>query len=95
MRILKLFFFFVLVLTSLNVLAESRLQKILETGKIRVGTTGDWNPMTMKDPSTNEYKGFEIEIVEQLAEDMGVNLVIIPTEWKTLVNGIVSNKYDI
>ncbi len=95
MHILKLFFFFVVVLTSLNVLAESRLQKILETGKIRVGTTGDWNPMTMKDPSTNEYKGFEIEIVEQLAEDMGVNLVIIPTEWKTLVNGIISNKYDI
>ena len=26
---------------------------------------------------------------------MDVNLVIIPTEWKTLVNGIVSNKYDI
>ena len=95
MHILKLFFFFVVVLTSLNVLAESRLQKILETGKIRVGTTGDWNPMTMKDPSTNEYKGFEIDIVTQLAEDMGVKLVLIPTEWKTLVNGIVSDKYDI
>ena len=74
MRILKLFFLFVVVLTSLNVLAESRLQKILETGKIRVGTTGDWNPMTMKDPSTNEYKGFEIDIVTQLAEDMGVKI---------------------
>ena len=95
MHILKLFFFFVVVLTSLNVLAESRLQKILETGKIRVGTTGDWNPMTIKDPSTNEYKGFEIEIVKQLAEDMGVKLVFVPTEWKTLVSGIVSDKYDI
>ena len=51
--------------------------------------------MTFKDPATNEYKGFEIEIVEELAKDMGVKLVIVPTEWKTLVNGIVSNKYDI
>ena len=51
--------------------------------------------MTVKDPATNEYIGFEIEIVKQLAKDMDVNLVIIPTEWKTLVNGIVSNKYDI
>ena len=75
--------------------AESRLQDILKSGEIRVGTTGDWNPMTFKDPSTNEYKGFEIEIVEELAKDMGVKLVIVPTEWKTLVNGIVSNKYDI
>ena len=51
--------------------------------------------MTVKDPATNEYIGFEIEIVKQLAKDMDVNLVIVPTEWKTLVNGIVSNKYDI
>ena len=75
--------------------AESRLQSILKSGEIRVGTTGDWNPMTFKDPATNEYKGFEIEIVKELAKDMGVKLVIVPTEWKTLVNGIVSNKYDI
>jgi len=76
-------------------LAESRLQKILETGQIRVGTTGDWNPMTIKDPSTNEYKGFEIEIVTELAKDMGVKVIFVPTEWKTLVNGIIANKYDI
>ncbi len=75
--------------------ADSRLITILESGQIRVGTTGDWNPMTFKDPSTNEYKGFEIEIVKELANDMGVKIVFIPTEWKTLVNGIISNKYDI
>lgn len=75
--------------------SESRLHNILKSGEIRVGTTGDWNPMTIKDTSTNEYKGFEIEIVKELASDMGVKLIIIPTEWKTLVNGIVSNKYDI
>ena len=95
MYFLKLFIFFIVIATTSIVSAESRLQKILETGKIRVGTTGDWNPMTMKDPSTNEYKGFEIDIVTQLAEDMGVKLVLVPTEWKTLVNGIVSDKYDI
>ena len=51
--------------------------------------------MTMKDPSTNQYKGFDIEIVTELAKDMGVKLILVPTDWKTLVNGIVSNKYDI
>ena len=91
-RILWAFFF---IIVSNSVLAESRLNQILKVGEIRVGTTGDWNPMTYKDPSTNEYKGFEIEIVNELAKDMGVKLKIVPTEWKTLVNGIVSNKYDI
>ena len=85
----------IIILFSTTCFAESRLQNILKSGEIRVGTTGDWNPMTFKDPSNNEYKGFEIEIVKELAKDMGVKLVIVPTEWKTLVNGIVSNKYDI
>ena len=90
-----LFIFFAIISFNNYAFAESRLQTILKNGEIRVGTTGDWNPMTVKYPATNEYIGFEIEIVKQLAKDMDVNLVIIPTEWKTLVNGIVSNKYDI
>ena len=89
-----LFSSFIFLYSTLSI-AESRLQRILETGEIRVGTTGDWNPMTMKDPSTNEYKGFEIDIVKELAKDMGVELILVPTEWKTLVSGIVANKYDI
>ena len=36
--------------------AESRLQKIQESGKLRVGTTGDWNPMSMIDPTTTLMK---------------------------------------
>jgi len=88
-------FFTIFLFFSTNAFSESRLTSILKSGKILVGTTGDWNPMTFKDPATNEYKGFEIDIINELASDMGVKLVIIPTEWKTLVNGIVSNKYDI
>ena len=92
---MKFIFFYFILLFSTLVFADSRLQKILESGEIRVGTTGDWNPMTMKDPSTNKYKGFEIDIVNELANDMGVKVVFIPTEWKTLVSGIIANKYDI
>jgi len=75
--------------------AESRLQKIQESGKLRVGTTGDWNPMSMKDPSNNSYVGFDIDVVTQLAADMGVELELVPTDWKSIVAGITSDKYDI
>jgi len=74
---------------------ESRLNTILSKGILRVGTTGDWNPMSIKDPSTNEYVGFDIEIVTELAKDMGVKLELVPTDWKTIVSGITANKYDI
>ena len=75
--------------------AESRLQAIKKNGELRVGTTGDWNPMSMKDPATNKYKGFDIDVMNELAKDIGVKVTFIPTEWKTIVSGITSNKYDV
>tara|TARA_B110000116_G_scaffold37962_1_gene30046 strand:+ start:307 stop:1059 length:753 start_codon:yes stop_codon:yes gene_type:complete len=86
-----------LVVTALlatSAMAESRLQQILVNGELRVGTTGDWNPMTMIDPTSKEHKGFDIDIATALATDMGVKVVFVPTTWKTLVNGIVAAKYD-
>jgi cyclohexadienyl dehydratase len=73
---------------------ESRLHRILESGVLKVGTTGDWNPMSMKDPATNQYQGFDIDLATELAKDMGVKVEFVPTDWKTLVNGVVADKYD-
>jgi cyclohexadienyl dehydratase len=73
----------------------SRLQGILETGVLRVGTTGDFNPMSFRNPSSGELEGYDIDAVEKLAADMGVQIEYVPTDWKTLVAGIVSDKYDI
>ena len=84
----------VTVLLATSAMAESRLQQILANGELRVGTTGDWNPMTMIDPTSKERKGFDIDIATALAADMGVKVVFVPTTWKTLVNGVVAAKYD-
>jgi len=73
--------------------AQSVLNEILDTGVMKVGTTGDWNPMTVRDPATNTYKGFDIDIMTELANDLGVEVEFVPTDWKTLVNGVVAGKY--
>ena len=73
----------------------SRLKSILTKGELRVGTTGDWNPMTVKDPASNTYKGFDIDIMKELAKDLGVKIRFVATDWKTLVNGVIAGKYDI
>ncbi|WP_205944896.1 transporter substrate-binding domain-containing protein [Pelagibius litoralis] len=64
---------------------------MLESGKLRVGTTGDWNPMSMKDPASGGYAGFDIDVMTELAKDLGVEIEFVPTEWKTLVPGIVAD----
>ena len=73
--------------------AQSALNEILDTGVLKVGTTGDWNPMTVRDPATNSYKGFDIDVMTELATDLGVEVEFVPTDWKTLVNGVVAGKY--
>ncbi len=73
--------------------AQSALNEILDGGVLKVGTTGDWNPMTVRDPASNSYKGFDIDVMTELATDMGVEVEFVPTDWKTLVNGVVAGKY--
>ena len=76
-------------------LAQSALNDILSNGVLKVGTTGDWNPMSVRNPATNEYVGYDIDIMTQLASDLGVELEFVPTDWKTLVNGVVAGNYHI
>ena len=95
MNFSNVFIFLFILFFNSSIFAESRLQSILKSGELRVGTTGDWNPMSIKDPATDKYIGFDIDIANQLGEDMGVKVIFVPTDWKTLVNGIISNKYDI
>ncbi len=91
----KIILIALLTLLPFSAHAESSLNKILSSGELKVGTTGDWDPMTMKDPATNKYVGFDIDVMRELAKDMGVKVTFVPTEWKTIVSGITSGRYDI
>lgn len=82
-----------LIAITAPVQAANVLQDVLSGGVLKVGTTGDWNPMTMKDPATNSYKGYDIDVMTELAKDLGVKLELVPTDWKTLVSGVTSGKY--
>ena len=72
----------------------NRLQEILERGVLRVGTTGDFF-MSFIDPETGERGGYDIELTTQLAEDMGVEIEYVSTDWPSLVSGLVAGRYDI
>ncbi len=91
----KLLFLILFTFLPYSLNADSNLDKILSSGVLKVGTTGDWDPMTVKDPATNKYKGFDIDVMNQLAKDMGVKIEFVPAEWKTIVSGITSARYDI
>ncbi len=78
-----------------NATAQSVLNEILSSGTLKAGTTGDFNPFSVRDTATNKYKGYDIDLMTELANDMGVDIEFVPTDWKTIVNGVVAGKYHI
>ena len=74
--------------------ASSSLQRILERGVLRVGTTGDFF-MSFIDPETGNRGGYDIELTTKLAEDMGVQIEYVSTDWPSLVSGLAAGRYDI
>ena len=71
----------------------STLDEIMKAGLLKVGTTGDFPGWSFKNPETNEYEGYDIDVAKKLAEDMGVDIEFVATDWKNLVTGVVSSKY--
>ena len=74
----KIFAIITLLILCTAANADSKLQTIKKNGELRVGTTGDWDPMSMKDPATNKYEGFDIDVMNELAKDMGVKVTFTP-----------------
>ena len=72
-----------------------RLDRIVQQGVLRVGTTGDFKPFSFLNPATNGYEGHDIDAAKLLAESLGVKIQFVKTTWPTLLKGIQEDQYDI
>lgn len=72
-----------------------RLDRIVQQGTLRVGTTGDFKPFSFLNPATNDYEGHDIDAAKLLAESLGVKVQFVKTTWPTLLKGIQEDQYDI
>ena len=68
---------------------------IRERGVLRVGTAGDYQPMSYLDPETGKYVGFDAELAEDLAAVLGVDIEYVPTSWPTLTENTLAGKFDL
>ena len=71
------------------------LQAIRERGVLRVGSTGDYRPMSYLNPATHRYEGFDAALAADLAASLGVKLKFIPTTWPTLMRDTLAKKFDL
>jgi cyclohexadienyl dehydratase len=63
---------------------------------LRICTTGDYKPLTYRDPTTGQYSGIDIDMAKDLAAHLGRTPTFLPTTWVTLMKDIATpGKCDI
>lgn len=78
---------------SSNAEAKNKLQQIQEEGVITIGLEGTFPPFSFHEVS-GELTGFEFELAEQIAKDLGVEAKYVETKWDALIAGLDTDKYD-
>lgn len=68
---------------------QPTIQRIQERGKLLVGTTGDYRPLSYRESDGN-YWGFGIEMAKKIAERIGVGIEFVQTSWPTLTADVLT-----
>ena len=74
---------------------QDAVRNIKARGVLKVGTAGDYCPMSFRDPSTGKYEGFDSVLAEELARSLGVRLEYVPTSWPNLMRDTLDRKFDL
>jgi polar amino acid transport system substrate-binding protein len=73
--------------------SASLLNEIVERGTIRVGMS-TFVPWAMQS-NEGELIGFEIDVARRLAEDMGVDIEFVPTQWSGIIPALRTGRFDV
>ncbi len=72
---------------------ESIIETIQKEKVLRVGMS-TFVPWAMKDKQ-GKLIGFEIDVAERLAKDMGVKIEFVPTSWSGIIPALLTGKFDV
>jgi polar amino acid transport system substrate-binding protein len=72
---------------------DSMIESAIRRGKLRVGMS-TFLPWAMKNKN-GELIGFEIDVAERLARDMGVKAEFVQTKWAGIIPALITGKFDI
>lgn len=68
---------------------DGKVAEIVERGKILVGTTGDYRPLSFRE-ADGTYWGFGIEVAQEIARNLGVEIEFVKTSWPTLTTDVLA-----
>jgi len=72
---------------------QSTVEQIMKRGILKVGMS-TFVPWAMKD-KTGKLIGFEIDVANRLAADIGVKIEFVPTKWAGIIPALLTGKFDV
>lgn len=76
--------------------SDGKVTEIVERGTILIGTTGDYKPLSFREPDET-YWGVDIEVADEIAKQLGVGVQFVTTSWPTLTADVMAEpqKFDL
>lgn len=68
-----------------------RLQEVLDAGELAVCTTGDYPPFTELDEDADELTGIDVDMAQDLADTLGVDIEWVDTSWDSLMEDFLAS----
>ncbi|MGF7052821.1 polar amino acid transport system substrate-binding protein [Bosea sp. OAE752] len=83
-----------LAATTLAAQAQTVPDRIKTAGKLVIGTQPNYPPITSKDPATNQLIGFDIELGEAIAKELGLKVEWQETAFAQMLPSIQTGRVD-
>lgn len=84
----------VAVLTTAAQAADDLLQKVKARGVLSA-CVANYFPYAVKNPETNQWEGFVVDIGKEIAKLMNVRLEIVDAPWPVLIQSITAGKCSV
>jgi L-cystine transport system substrate-binding protein len=75
--------------------AGTSLEEIQDAGVITVGTEGTYRPFTFHEGGSGELTGYDVEVMEAVAEELGVEVQFEETQWDAIFAGLDAGRFDV
>lgn len=67
---------------------------IRTAGVVRIGIEATYPPMAYKDPATNERRGFNVDLVTEIAKVLGLRIQWEEMAFAQLIPALTTNRID-
>ena len=80
--------------TSASPIDDTSLQDVIEAGKIVVGIEAGYPPFEQRNPVTDEIEGFDPDIMQYIADDIGVSIEWVDVSWSEIFTDLQNGDFD-